>query len=126
MSSQITTSFVEQYSSNVALLSQQLGSKLRSSVDVETVVGKNAFFEQLSATSAALRTSRHGDTPQVDTPHSRRRVSLVDYEYADLIDNQDKVRTLIDNLFVSITNWLNCWKILLGQSAAKLYNLKSI
>ena len=57
MSSQITTSFVEQYSSNVGLLSQQLGSKLRSSVDEEQIVGKNAFFEQLSATSAALRTS---------------------------------------------------------------------
>ena len=42
------------------------------------------------------RTTRHGDTPQIDTPHSRRRVSLVDYEYADLIDNQDKIRTLID------------------------------
>ena len=66
MSSQITTSFVEQYSSNVGLLAQQLGSKLRSSVDVESVKGKNAFFEQLSATAAALRTSRHGDTPQID------------------------------------------------------------
>jgi len=32
----------------------------------------------------------------MDTPHARRRVSLVDYEYADLIDNQDKIRTLID------------------------------
>ena len=66
MSSQITTSFVEQYSSNVGLLSQQLASKLRSSVDVESVKGKNAYFEQLSATAAALRTSRHGDTPQID------------------------------------------------------------
>ena len=87
---------------------------------------KNAFFEQVGVATAVKRTTRHADTLQVDTPHSRRRVSLVDYEYADLIDNQDKVRTLIDNLFVSITNWLNCWKILLGQSAAKLYNLKSI
>ena len=66
MSSQITTSFVEQYSSNVALLSQQLGSKLRSSVDVETIVGSSAYFEQIGATAASLRTSRHGDTPQED------------------------------------------------------------
>tara|TARA_B100000959_G_C14876227_1_gene580532 strand:+ start:798 stop:962 length:165 start_codon:yes stop_codon:yes gene_type:complete len=50
----------------VGLLSQQLASKLRSSVDVESVKGKNAYFEQLSATAAALRTSRHGDTPQID------------------------------------------------------------
>ena len=96
MSSQITTSFVEQYSSNVGLLSQQMTSKLRSSVDVESVKGKNAYFEQLSATAAALRTSRHGDTPQIDTPHSRRRVSLSDYEWADLIDDQDTVRQLIN------------------------------
>ncbi len=96
MSSQITTSFVEQYSSNVAMLSQQMGSKLRSSVDVESVTGKNAFFDQVGATAAQLRTSRHGDTPQIDTPHSRRRLSLADYEWADLVDDVDKVRMLVD------------------------------
>jgi hypothetical protein len=73
-----------------------ISSKLRSSVDVESVVGKNAFFEQIDSTAAVLRTSRHGDTPQIDTPHSRRRVSLADYEWADLIDDSDKVRMLID------------------------------
>ena len=96
MSNQITTAFVQQYSSNVQMLSQQMGSYLRSAADVETIVGKNAFFDQVGKTTAQLRTSRHSDTPQVDTPHSRRRVSLGDYEWADLIDNQDKVRMLID------------------------------
>ena len=96
MSSQITTSFVEQYSSNVNLLSQQMGSKLRSSVDEESIVGKNAFFEQIDSTAAVLRTSRHGDTPQIDTPHSRRRVSLADYEWGDLIDDSDKIRALVN------------------------------
>jgi hypothetical protein len=96
MSNQITTAFVQQYSSNVQMLSQQMGSYLRSAVDVETIVGKNAFFDQVGKTTAVLRTSRHSDTPQIDTPHSRRRVSLGDYEWADLIDNADKVRMLID------------------------------
>ena len=96
MSSQITTAFVEQYSNNVQMLSQQKGSLLRGTVDVESIVGNNAFFDQVGVATAQKRTSRHADTPQLDTPHSRRRVSLVDYEYADLIDNQDKVRTLID------------------------------
>ena len=96
MSSNITTSFVEQYSSNVSLLSQQMGSKLRTSVDEEGIVGKNAFFEQIDSTAAVLRTSRHGDTPQIDTPHSRRRVSLADYEWGDLIDDADKIRALVD------------------------------
>ena len=96
MSSQITTAFVQQYSNNVQMLSQQKGSLLRNAVDAETIVGKNAFFEQVGSAVAQKRVSRHSDTPQIDTPHSRRRVSMVDYEYADLIDKQDQVRTLID------------------------------
>ena len=96
MSSQITTAFTQQYSNNVKLLAQEKGSQLRNTVTVESVVGKNAFFDQVGVATAVKRTTRHADTLQADTPHSRRRVSLVDYEYADLIDNQDKVRTLID------------------------------
>ncbi len=96
MSNQITTAFVQQYSNNVQMLSQQKGSLLRSAVDVETVVGKNSFFDQVGAVSAVKRLTRHADTPQMDTPSSRRRVSLSDYEYSDLIDNQDKIRMLVD------------------------------
>jgi hypothetical protein len=96
MSSQVTTAFVQQYSANIQMLSQQMGSLLRDKVRLESVVGKNAFFDQVGSVTAVKRTSRHGDTPQIDTPHARRRVSLVDYEFADLIDDQDKVRMLID------------------------------
>lgn len=96
MSTQITTAFVEQYSANVTMLAQQMGSVLRSAVDVETIKGKNAFFDQIGSVTAQVRSSRHGSTPQLDTPHSRRRVSLADYEWADLIDDLDKVRMLID------------------------------
>lgn len=96
MSFQITTAFVEQYRANVYHLVQQKGSKLRSAVRVETVSGENAFFDQIGAVAAQKRLSRHGDTPRMDTPHSRRRVSLVSYEWADLIDKQDRVKMLID------------------------------
>ena len=96
MSTQITTAFVEQYSSNVQMLSQQKGSLLRDKVRLESVTGKNAFFDQIGSVTATVRTTRHSDTPQADTPHSRRRVSLVDYEFADLVDDLDKVRMLVD------------------------------
>jgi len=96
MSSTITEAFVQQYSNNVQMLSQQKGSLLRNVVDVENVVGKHAYFERLGAVTAVKRVSRHSDTPQIDSEHSRRRISMVDYEWADLIDNQDKIRTLID------------------------------
>ena len=96
MSTQITTAFVEQYSSNVSMLAQQMGSKLRGSVDVDTVRGKIAFFDLIVVTAAVARTTRDGATPQVNTPHSRRRVSLADFEWADLVDDLDKVRMLVD------------------------------
>ena len=103
MSSQITSAFVQMYNSNVQLLSQAKGSLLRGAVSVESITGKNAFFDQVGVATAVKRTSRHGDTPQIDTPHSRRRVSLVDYEYADLIDK----------ILLSILNSVNCWKVFL-------------
>ena len=48
MSVQITTAFVEQYKGNVEHLVQQKGSRLREAVEVETVTGTNAFFEQIT------------------------------------------------------------------------------
>ena len=95
MSIQITTAFVEQYKSNVFHLAQQKGSRLRDAVRSESVTGKSHFFERIGSTAALKRTSRHADTPRVDTPHSRRRVTMEDYDWADLIDQEDKVRMLI-------------------------------
>jgi len=96
MSSQITTAFVNQFSSNVTMLSQQMGSLLRSTVDVETINGEKAFFDQVGSAAAVQRTTRNADTPIMETPHARRMVSLKDFEYADLVDDQDKIRMLID------------------------------
>ena len=96
MSTQITAAFVNQFSSNVSMLSQQMGSLLRGAVDTESVTGEKAFFDQIGESAAVARTSRHGDTPLVETPHSRRMVTLTTYEWADLIDDSDKVRMLID------------------------------
>ena len=96
MSTQITTAFVNQFSANVAMLSQQMGSKLRSAVDVESVTGEKAYFDQVGSVAAVARASRHQDTPLLETPHSRRQVSLTTYEWADLVDDSDRVRMLAD------------------------------
>jgi hypothetical protein len=101
MSSQITTAFTQQYSNNVKLLAQEKGSQLRNTVTVESVVGKNAFFDQVGVATAVKRTTRHADTLQVDTPSSRRRVSLVDG-----LKNQVEVKfgKLLENLFKTISS----------------------
>ena len=97
MSDQINTAFVQQYATNVAHLLQQKGSKFRDAVMTSTATGKAAkVVEQVGAVNAIKRTTRHADTPLIDTPHSARWTFPVDYEWADLIDDQDKVRMLID------------------------------
>jgi hypothetical protein len=96
MSTQVPTAFVQQFSANLIHLAQQKGSRLMPTVMVKEVVGKYAHFDRLGKTAARKRTSRHGDTPIIDTPHSRRRAVLEDYDWSELVDSQDELRMLID------------------------------
>ncbi len=96
MSFEITTAFVQQYGANIDLLSQQKQSRFSGKTRMESQTGETGFYEQVGATAAVERTSRHGDTPRVDTPHARRAVTMQTFEWADLIDQADKVRMLID------------------------------
>lgn len=96
MSTQITVPMVSAYKSSVEMLIQQKGSVLRNAVRLETFTGEDCYFEQLGLATAVKRTSRHGDTPRIDIPHARRKVVPEDYETADLIDQQDKLRLLAE------------------------------
>ena len=95
MSDQITTAFVEQYSSNVEHLAQQKECRFEGKVRTVSQKGKTQFFEQLGATTAVKRTTRHADTPRVDSDHQRRQVTLTDYDWSDLVDTLDDVKMLI-------------------------------
>lgn len=94
MSMQITEAFVQEFTDNVMMLSQQKGSRLRPYVRNESIKGKAKAFDRIGVVNMVEKTSRHSDTPQLDTPHSRRWCFLKDYEWADLIDDLDKVRVL--------------------------------
>ena len=96
MSNQITTAFVKQFGDNAQILLQQKGSLLRKWINEEKVRGESSFFDQIGATHASKVLTRHGDTPRSDTPHERRRLTTQAYSWADLIDNEDLVKTLID------------------------------
>lgn len=96
MSNQITTAMVQQYRANVEFLLQQRGSILRPFVREVPIDSEFMYFDRIGATSAVENTGRHQDTPLVHTPHDRRRVSIRDFDWADLIDKKDKIRTLID------------------------------
>jgi hypothetical protein len=97
MSFNVSTAFVQQYSTNVMMLLQQQGSRLRNCVQNMKFVGKAASVaEQFNAVSPVRNQSRHSDTPLISTPQDKRWMYPNDYDWADLIDNQDKLRMLID------------------------------
>lgn len=96
MSVEITTAMVKQYQGNAIHRVQQKGTKLRPYIREEGMVGKVKFFERIGLTTARKRTSRHSDTPRMDVPHDRRAAFIDDYDWADLVDDEDKVRLLID------------------------------
>jgi Phage capsid protein len=97
MSFYASTAFVQQYSTNVMMLLQQQGSRLRSAVNNFAFVGKAASMaEQFGSVSPVFNLARHSDTPLISTPQDKRWIYPVDADWADLIDNQDKLRMLID------------------------------
>jgi hypothetical protein len=97
MSIYVPAHFVQSYGTNVQLLLQQRGSRLRSAVVPGNYVGKAAkAVEQVGPVNAVKRTSRHADSPLISTPADARWVFPTDYEWGDLIDDQDKIRMLID------------------------------
>ena len=95
--SNINVAAVKQFGSNIEMLVQQKGSKLRNACRIESgIVGEEAYFDQLAETAAVAKTVRNSDTPLVKSDHRRRRVSMYDYEWADLIDKEDQLKMLID------------------------------
>lgn len=92
MGDEITVGFSEEYSSNVNLLSQQMDSRFRGAVTVKSLTGKAAqMMNQVGSVRAQKRTTRNADTPLIPVPHDARWVYPSDYEWADLIDQQDDV-----------------------------------
>ncbi len=97
MSTQVSTAFVQQWERGITHLAEQKESRLRDKVRmVRIAAGDRAFIDQIGSVTATAATTRHGDTPLTDTPHSRRRVDLTPYKHADLVDKADQIRTLND------------------------------
>lgn len=108
MSFTVPTHFVQAYSTNVSMLLQQKGGKLTQHVRTAPYTGKGAkAVEQFGAVKPVKNLSRHADTPLISTPDDARWVYPNDYEWADLIDDQDRLRMLIDPTSSYVQNAVN-------------------
>lgn len=96
MSFQVDTALVNAYKANIDVQFQQFQSRLRGAVRVETQNAEYDYYDRIGPTDAIEVQNRHADTPLVSTPHDRRRCGLRDFDWADLIDKNDKIRMLAD------------------------------
>lgn len=97
MSNEVVNWNVREYKQNVELLLQTMGSNLRSAVMSDTYTGEGGRpVNQIGSVTAQEKIARHADTPLIETPHDARWVEPRDFEWADLIDTQDKLRLLAD------------------------------
>lgn len=93
----IPVSYVTQFSSNVHLLAEQKVSRLLPAVMREDITGESWSVEITGGIDAPNEINeRHGDTPLNNTPQTRRWGFIRDYDVADLIDKQDRVKMLIN------------------------------
>ena len=106
MSQNIPTHYAQQYASNVELLLQQRGSKLRDTVNFNPIRGAKAAspVDQIGAVEATKRTTRYPKLTPADTPTDRPWVYPSDYDWNDLIDSIDKLRMLTDPQSSYVTN----------------------
>lgn len=97
MSINLPTFYVEQFSTNIALLLQQKGSVLRGAVTTGSYVGNQASpVDQVGAVVAQKVTSRFAPMGRVDAVLDRRWVFPTDYDLPQLIDSFDKLRLIVD------------------------------
>ena len=97
MSVKLPSHYVIQYSTNINLLLQEKGSKLRSWVTEGSYVGKQASpVDQFGSIEMQSVTSRFAAMGRVDASVDRRWVFPSDYDLPQLIDTFDKLRLLTD------------------------------
>lgn len=97
--------YVEQFSSNIQLKLQQKGSRLSEAVMSGNHIGSQASpVDQFGAINANKVTGRYQPISVTDAPTDRRWVFPQDYDLAQLLDNFDKLRLLIDPMSSYVTN----------------------
>ena len=97
MSVNLPSHYVIQYSTNINLLLQEQGSKLRPYVTEGSYVGKQASpVDQFGAIEMQPVTSRFGLMGRVDAAVDRRWVFPSDFDLPQLVDTFDKLRLLTD------------------------------
>lgn len=105
MSENLSKLFTTQFSTNIELKLQQMGSKLRGRVREGTHVGKQASpINQIGAIQLKAPAGRFSPKNRTDADFTRRWVFPQDGEIDQLIDSFDELRTIVDPKSMYVEN----------------------
>lgn len=108
MASGVPLHYAQQFSTNVKLLLQQEGSRIRSAVLTGSHVGEQASpVDQYSPVAANRVIGRYNPMPNTEAATDRRWVLPADYDLNQLIDSFDKLRLLADPKSAYVQNAVN-------------------
>lgn len=93
---EITEAMVDMFSANVMHLSQQSESRLRGYCRQESFNAEAKFFDRIGKRKARKKEGRHSQVVYDNTPHSRRQVVMEDFYDSDLVDDEDKLRIIMN------------------------------
>ncbi len=97
MSDNITEARIRQYSSTVEHLAQQMHTRFRDKVRVDTAIkGKMSLYNQIGAVELEDKISRHQKTPTMDVPHLRRALFCRKRHAGVLVDEEDLTDIMTD------------------------------
>ena len=97
MSDTVNQSHVSAFTAVIHDLAAQGDARIPGAVSIESgLTGEKAFFDRIGNTSLVQINDRHGDTPQVSVPHSRRMVVPTGFDTADLVDKLDLDKMLLN------------------------------
>lgn len=108
MSIQLVNQYTIQYSTNIELLSQQMGSRLAMAVRTGNHTGKQASpVDQFGAVNMQRVTGRLEPKNRTDAPADRRWVFPSDYDLSQYVDSFDALRLLTDPKSAHVENGTN-------------------
>lgn len=92
-----STLYERQYKDTINLLVQQMDTRLRGAVLVDTdFKGEKKFYNQIASQSLTQLTTRYADTPLSEPSYSRRMVTPSFYADASLEDPLDALQAVVD------------------------------
>jgi len=105
MSINIPSLYAQEYATNIQLLLQEKGSKLRSAVTEGRYRGSQASpVDQVGSVEMQQVTQRFAPMGRVDAAVDRRWVFPTDFDLPQMIDTFDKLRLLTDPESVYVQN----------------------